>query len=284
MVAGPDTSLLTQPSRAIKRALDAANLPLTDVDLFELNEAFAAVGIAPMRDLGISDDVVNVNGGAIALGHPVGMSGRADRRLTLSTSCASRWWPRRRRTLRWWRSGRRRDRPHAVVIRPFAEEDLKRAFEATVGSPDQRSRQAGTRMTIIPPDPNLPWDEQPPAPPVPPQAQVPTPTHAPPPFAPPGYAPPGPTSPGYAPHQPTTSTNGFAVAALVLGIVGPTLCVAWILALVFGYVGRSQIRASGGRQTGKGMATAGVVLGWVWGALIVLYFVIVIISSATTNS
>ncbi len=75
MVAGPDPSLLHQPSRAIKRALDQANLPLTDVDLFELNEAFAAVGIASMRDLGINDDVVNVNGGAIALGHPVGMSG-----------------------------------------------------------------------------------------------------------------------------------------------------------------------------------------------------------------
>jgi acetyl-CoA C-acetyltransferase len=75
MVAGPDTSLLTQPSRAIKRALDAANLPLASVDLFELNEAFAAVGLASMRDLGISDEIVNVNGGAIALGHPVGMSG-----------------------------------------------------------------------------------------------------------------------------------------------------------------------------------------------------------------
>ena len=75
MVAGPDPSLLHQPSRAIKRALDQANLPLADVDLFELNEAFAAVGVASMRDLGISDDVVNVNGGAIALGHPVGMSG-----------------------------------------------------------------------------------------------------------------------------------------------------------------------------------------------------------------
>ena len=75
MVAGPDPSLLTQPSRAIKRALDAANLPLASVDLFELNEAFAAVGLASMRDLGISDDIVNVNGGAIALGHPVGMSG-----------------------------------------------------------------------------------------------------------------------------------------------------------------------------------------------------------------
>jgi acetyl-CoA C-acetyltransferase len=75
MVAGPDPSLLTQPSRAIKRALDAANLPLASVDLFELNEAFAAVGLASMRDLGISDDVTNVNGGAIAVGHPVGMSG-----------------------------------------------------------------------------------------------------------------------------------------------------------------------------------------------------------------
>jgi len=75
MVAGPDPSLLTQPSRAIKRALEGDDLAVSDVDLFELNEAFAAVGIASMRDLGISDDVVNVNGGAIALGHPIGMSG-----------------------------------------------------------------------------------------------------------------------------------------------------------------------------------------------------------------
>src|SRR6266404_9730113 len=75
MVAGPDTSLLTQPSRAIKRALEANDMTASDVDLFELNEAFAAVGIASMRDLGIKDDIVNVNGGAIALGHPVGMSG-----------------------------------------------------------------------------------------------------------------------------------------------------------------------------------------------------------------
>jgi acetyl-CoA C-acetyltransferase len=75
MVAGPDPSLLTQPSRAIKRALDGAGIALADIDLFELNEAFAAVGLASMRDLGITDDVVNVNGGAIALGHPVGMSG-----------------------------------------------------------------------------------------------------------------------------------------------------------------------------------------------------------------
>jgi acetyl-CoA C-acetyltransferase len=75
MVAGPDPSLLTQPSRAIKRALEHEDMTPSDVDLFELNEAFAAVGIASMRDLGISDDIVNVNGGAIALGHPIGMSG-----------------------------------------------------------------------------------------------------------------------------------------------------------------------------------------------------------------
>jgi acetyl-CoA C-acetyltransferase len=75
MVAGPDPSLLTQPSRAIKRALEGNDMSVKDIDLFELNEAFAAVGIASMRDLGIDDSVVNVNGGAIALGHPVGMSG-----------------------------------------------------------------------------------------------------------------------------------------------------------------------------------------------------------------
>jgi acetyl-CoA C-acetyltransferase len=75
MVAGPDPSLLTQPSRAIKRALEVNDMTVSDVDLFELNEAFAAVGIASMKDLGISDEIVNVNGGAIALGHPVGMSG-----------------------------------------------------------------------------------------------------------------------------------------------------------------------------------------------------------------
>ena len=74
-VAGPDASLLTQPSRAIFQALERAGKTVSDVDLFELNEAFAAVGVASMRDLGITDEIVNVNGGAIALGHPIGMSG-----------------------------------------------------------------------------------------------------------------------------------------------------------------------------------------------------------------
>jgi acetyl-CoA C-acetyltransferase len=79
-VAGPDASLLHQPSRAIKAALDRAGLSVGDVDLFEINEAFAAVGVASADDLGISMDVVNVNGGAIAVGHPLGMSGN---RITL---------------------------------------------------------------------------------------------------------------------------------------------------------------------------------------------------------
>ncbi|MFI5047743.1 MAG: acetyl-CoA C-acetyltransferase [Acidimicrobiia bacterium] len=74
-VAGPDTSLMHQPSNATRRALDKVGLTIGDVDLFEINEAFAAVGLASMLDMGITDEVVNVNGGAIALGHPIGMSG-----------------------------------------------------------------------------------------------------------------------------------------------------------------------------------------------------------------
>ena len=76
MVAGPDNaSLLHQPSRSIVKALERVGKKVSEVDLFEINEAFAAVGIASMRDLGITDENVNVNGGAIALGHPIGMSG-----------------------------------------------------------------------------------------------------------------------------------------------------------------------------------------------------------------
>ncbi len=75
MVAGPDTCLLNQQSRATTRALDKVGLKRGDVDLFEFNEAFAAVALGSMDELGLSSDVVNVNGGAIALGHPIGMSG-----------------------------------------------------------------------------------------------------------------------------------------------------------------------------------------------------------------
>jgi acetyl-CoA C-acetyltransferase len=75
VVAGPDNSLQSQPSAAILRALGKAGLAVADLDLIEINEAFAAVAIQSMRDLGVGPEKVNVNGGAIAIGHPIGMSG-----------------------------------------------------------------------------------------------------------------------------------------------------------------------------------------------------------------
>jgi acetyl-CoA C-acetyltransferase len=74
-VAGPDNSLPSQPSNAIRQALSKAGLAVSDLDLIEINEAFAAVAVQSMRDLGVTSDLVNVNGGAIALGHPLGASG-----------------------------------------------------------------------------------------------------------------------------------------------------------------------------------------------------------------
>jgi acetyl-CoA C-acetyltransferase len=75
VVAGPDNSLQSQPANAIKRALAKAGLAVSDLDLVEINEAFAAVAIESMRELGVDRDLVNVNGGAIAIGHPLGASG-----------------------------------------------------------------------------------------------------------------------------------------------------------------------------------------------------------------
>jgi acetyl-CoA C-acetyltransferase len=80
-VAGPDNSLQSQPANAIEKALGKAGLSTGDLDVVEINEAFAAVGIASTRELGIDPAIVNVNGGAIALGHPIGASGA---RLVLS--------------------------------------------------------------------------------------------------------------------------------------------------------------------------------------------------------
>jgi acetyl-CoA C-acetyltransferase len=74
-VAGPDSSLQSQPANAIAQACEKEGISPSDLDLVEINEAFAAVGIASTRELGISEDIVNVNGGAIAVGHPIGMSG-----------------------------------------------------------------------------------------------------------------------------------------------------------------------------------------------------------------
>jgi acetyl-CoA C-acetyltransferase len=75
VVAGPDASLLSQPSNAIAKALSREGKSASDVDLFEINEAFAAVALQSMRDLDVDASTVNVNGGAISMGHPVGASG-----------------------------------------------------------------------------------------------------------------------------------------------------------------------------------------------------------------
>lgn len=75
MVAGPDTCLMTQPSRSTAKALAKAGLGVGDVSVFEFNEAFAAVALASIDDLGLNPDSVNPNGGAVALGHPIGASG-----------------------------------------------------------------------------------------------------------------------------------------------------------------------------------------------------------------
>ena len=74
-VAGPDNSLPSQPAAATRQVLAKAGLEVSDLDLMEINEAFAVVALQSIRELGVDPSIVNVNGGAIALGHPVGMSG-----------------------------------------------------------------------------------------------------------------------------------------------------------------------------------------------------------------
>ena len=80
VVAGPDSTLQSQPSNAIRKACEKEGITPADLDVVEINEAFAAVGIVSARELGIEEDKVNPNGGAIAIGHPIGMSGA---RITL---------------------------------------------------------------------------------------------------------------------------------------------------------------------------------------------------------
>ena len=86
-VAGPDNSLHSQPANAIKKALGKAGRTAGELDLVEINEAFAAVGIQSMRELGITPEITNVNGGAIAVGHPLGASGA---RIALTLACELR--------------------------------------------------------------------------------------------------------------------------------------------------------------------------------------------------
>ena len=87
VVAGPDASLQAQPANAILKALGRESLTPEDLDLIEINEAFASVGLHSTRLLGVDPDRVNVNGGAIALGHPIGASGA---RLALTLACELR--------------------------------------------------------------------------------------------------------------------------------------------------------------------------------------------------
>jgi acetyl-CoA C-acetyltransferase len=75
VVAGPDSSLQSQPANAIRKACERAGIDPTSLDVVEINEAFAAVGLASVKELGLDADRVNPNGGAIAMGHPLGMSG-----------------------------------------------------------------------------------------------------------------------------------------------------------------------------------------------------------------
>jgi acetyl-CoA C-acetyltransferase len=80
VVAGPDSTLQSQPANAIKKAVAKEGISLDDLDVLEINEAFAAVALASTRELGVDPEKVNRNGGAIAVGHPIGMSGA---RITL---------------------------------------------------------------------------------------------------------------------------------------------------------------------------------------------------------
>ena len=75
VVAGPDSTLRSQPARAIAKACEKEGLTPADLDVVEINEAFAAVGLASTKELGLDAEKVNPNGGAIAMGHPIGMSG-----------------------------------------------------------------------------------------------------------------------------------------------------------------------------------------------------------------
>jgi acetyl-CoA C-acetyltransferase len=104
VLARPDVSLHEQPANPIAKACAKEGITSADLDLVEINEAFAAVGLVSTRTLGVDPEKVNVNGGAIALGHPIGMSGA---RIVLHLAAAPRRWRRRCRDMRRRRPGRR---------------------------------------------------------------------------------------------------------------------------------------------------------------------------------
>lgn len=116
VVAGPDASLHEQPSNAIRAALKKAKLDVGDLDLVEINEAFAAVGLVSSEKLGLDESKVNVNGGAIALGHPIGASGARLAVHLVHELQPARRRPRCGRTVRWRRTGRRAADPRPVGV------------------------------------------------------------------------------------------------------------------------------------------------------------------------
>ena len=113
-VAGPDSTLQQQPANAIAKACAKDGITPADLDVVEINEAFAAVGIASARALGVSEDIVNVNGGAIARRSPGRHVGRPDRAAPRARAQAPRRRRRRGRPLRWRWPGRRPHRPRAL--------------------------------------------------------------------------------------------------------------------------------------------------------------------------
>ena len=119
VVAGPDSTLQSQPANAIKKAIAREGITVDQLDVIEINEAFAAVALASTKELGVDPEKVNVNGGAIAIGHPIGMSGA---RITLHAALelARRGSGYARgRAVRRRRSGRRAD-PAPLTARPSA--------------------------------------------------------------------------------------------------------------------------------------------------------------------
>ncbi len=149
-VAGPDSSLQSQPANAIKHALGKAGLTVADLDLIEMNEAFAQVVIQSMRELEVPSDIVNVNGGAIALGHPIGMSG-ARLVLTLALELQRRGGGTRRgRPVRRWRPGRRagdqgarRERAHRRESAPRVGGPPRATSPRPASSAEPGRRRAG---------------------------------------------------------------------------------------------------------------------------------------------
>jgi hypothetical protein len=118
VVAGPDNSLQLQPANAVRAAIAKGGVALEDLSVIEVNEAFAAVGLASQRDLGLGNDVFNPNGGAIALGHPIGASG-----ARLALTGRARAAPARRRVGRGGAVRRRRPGRRAAAARPGPVDD-----------------------------------------------------------------------------------------------------------------------------------------------------------------